>query len=233
MMLSWPARDLGWILNLAARAGSCGDRIFEVLDAPSGVEELPGAPDLPKIKGHLKFEGISFGYDSRRPVLKDISFEARPGQMIALVGRTGAGKSSLVNLVPRFYDPDAGRITIDGVDIRQVSIRSLRRQIGIVLQESFLFSTTIRDVTRQAVENAARAARAHEFIVNLADGYDTVIGERGITLSGGQRQRLSIARTLLLDTPILIMDDSTSCLDTETEYLVQEALQQMPEGYSG
>ncbi len=232
MMLAWPVRTLGWVMNLIARASSSSERIFEILDAPSDVKEAPDAFPLPPVKGHVRFENVSFGYDAERPILQDISFEARRGQTVALVGRTGSGKSSLVNMIPRFYDPTSGQITIDGIDIRQVTLSSLRRQVGIVLQETFLFSATVLEnlsygadgASMEAVEAAAKAAHAHEFIAELPQGYATVVGERGITLSGGQRQRVAIARTLLLDPPILILDDSTSSVDMETEYLIQEAL---------
>jgi ATP-binding cassette subfamily B protein len=238
VMLAWPVRTLGWVMNLTARAISSGERIFEILDAPSEVQEVPHAITMPPLRGHIRFEGVSFGYDPQNLILRDVSFEARPGEVIALVGRTGAGKTSIVNLIPRFYDPTAGRITIDGLDLRQVSLSSLRRQIGIVLQESFLFSTSVReniaygveDVSMEAIVAAAQAAHAHDFIMGLPQGYDTVVGERGITLSGGQRQRIAIARALLLNPPILILDDSTSSVDMETEYLIQEALSRLMRG---
>src|SRR3990172_4094518 len=235
VMLAWPVRTLGWVMNLAARASSAGERIFEVLDSPLEVREAPNAFPMPRAKGFLRFEGVSFGYDTQHIILRDITFEARPGQVVALVGRTGSGKSSLVSLIPRFYDPLAGRITIDEIDISQVTLPSLRRQIGIVLQETFLFSATAREniaygveeASQEAIEAAARAAHAHEFIVELPEGYNTLVGERGIMLSGGQRQRIAIARALLLDPPVLILDDSTSSVDMETEYLIQEALRRL------
>ncbi|MDO8689237.1 MAG: ABC transporter ATP-binding protein, partial [Dehalococcoidia bacterium] len=238
MMLAWPVRSLGWVMNLFARAASSGDRIFEILDAPFEVSEAPGALPMPRIKGHLRFENVSFGYDPEHPILREISFEVGEGQTVALVGRTGSGKSSLVGMIPRFYDPTAGRITIDGIDVRQVTLSSLRKQIGIVLQETFLFSATVlenlaygaEDATMEAIEAAARDAHAYEFIKSLPDGYNTLVGERGITLSGGQRQRIAIARTLLLDPPVLILDDSTSSVDMETEYLIQEALRVLMKG---
>jgi len=232
MMLVWPARVLGWVMNLTVRASSSGERIFEILDTPSDIKEAPGAVPLGVTDGHIRFENVSFGYDPERPILQDISFEARRGQMVALVGRTGSGKSSLVNMIPRFYDPTGGHITIDGIDIRRFRLPSLRRQIGIVPQETFLFSATVLEnltygaegATMEAVEAAARAAHAHDFIRKLSRGYDTIVGERGVTLSGGQRQRIAIARTLLLNPSILVLDDSTSSVDMETEYLIQEAL---------
>lgn len=235
VMLAWPVRTLGWVMNLAARASSSGERLLDILDAKSEVQEAPDARHLPRVRGNLRFESVSFGYDPQHLILRDVSFEAHPGQMVALVGRTGSGKSSLVSLIPRFYDPIAGRITIDGVDISKVTLSSLRKQIGIVLQETFLFSATAREnltyglegASQAAMEEAARAAHAHDFIVQLPQGYDTLVGERGIMLSGGQRQRIAIARTLLLDPPILILDDSTSSVDMETEYLIQEALRRL------
>lgn len=235
VMLAWPVRTLGWVMNLAARASSAGERIFEVLDAESDVEETLGAFPLPRVKGYLRFEGVSFGYDPQQPILRDISFEAKPGQLVALVGRTGSGKSSLVSLIPRFYNPTAGRVTIDGTNVQQATLPSLRRQIGIVLQETFLFSATVgenltygvENASQEAIEAASRAAHAHDFIVQLPDGYNTLVGERGVMLSGGQRQRVAIARTLLMDPPILILDDSTSSVDMETEYLIQEALRRL------
>ncbi|MDP2659642.1 MAG: ABC transporter ATP-binding protein [Dehalococcoidia bacterium] len=238
MMLAWPVRSLGWVMNLFARAASSGERIFEILDAPYDVSEAPDALPMPRIKGHLRFENVSFGYDPEHPILRDISFEVEEGQTVALVGRTGSGKSSLVSMIPRFYDPTAGRITIDGIDVSRVTLSSLRKQIGIVLQETFLFSATVLEnlaygaegATMQAIEAAARDAHAYEFIKSLPDGYGTLVGERGITLSGGQRQRIAIARTLLLDPPILILDDSTSSVDMETEYLIQEALRVLMQG---
>lgn len=235
VMLAWPVRTLGWVMNLAARASSSGERLLDILDAKSEVQEAPDARLLPRVRGYLRFESVCFGYDPQHLILRDVSFEAHPGQMVALVGRTGSGKSSLVSLIPRFYDPIAGRITLDGVDISKVTLASLRKQIGIVLQETFLFSATAREnltyglegASQAAMEEAARAAHAHDFIVQLPQGYDTLVGERGIMLSGGQRQRIAIARTLLLDPPILILDDSTSSVDMETEYLIQEALRRL------
>lgn len=232
VMLAWPVRTLGWVVNLVARAMSSGERLFQVLDAQSEVQEDPQAVALPPVQGHVRFEGVSFGYESHDPVLKNVDLEAKRGEVIALIGRTGGGKSTLVNLIPRFYDVTEGRITIDGFDIRKVTLSSLRRQIGVVLQDTFLFSTTIREniaygadgASMEEIVAAAKAAHAHEFIEELPQGYETAIGERGINLSGGQRQRIAIARALLLDPPILIMDDSTSSVDMETEYRIQQAL---------
>jgi ABC-type multidrug transport system fused ATPase/permease subunit len=237
-MLGLPVRSLGWIVLLFARGQAAAQRIYEILDAESAVKEKPGAIVLESVKGHVRFENVSFGYDAVSPVLREVDFEAKPGQMVALLGPTGSGKTTIVNLLPRFYDVTGGRITIDGIDIRDVTLASLRRAIGIVQQDVFLFSATIRDniaygavdATQEEIERAARIARIHDFIVSLPDGYDTWVGERGITLSGGQKQRVAIARTLLLNPRILIFDDSTSSVDTETEYLIQQALAELMEG---
>ncbi len=245
-MLAMPVRAMGWIANVLARAISSGQRIFEIIDAESAVQEKPGAVDLPPLRGRVRFDHVSFGYDpgggqersagaALSPVLKDINFEALPGQVVALLGATGSGKSTVVNLLPRFYDITGGAITIDGIDIRDVTLASLRRNVGIVHQDVFLFTATIRDniaygatgATQPQIEAAARTARLHEYIAGLPDGYDTWVGERGITLSGGQKQRLAIARTLLMDPRILVLDDSTSSVDMETEYLIQQALAEL------
>jgi ATP-binding cassette subfamily B protein len=237
-LLQMPVRQLGWMVNIVARATSSGHRIYEILDAESAVKEKPGAVELANVSGHVRFEGVSFGYDSISPVLRGIDIDAQPGQMVALLGPTGSGKSTVVNLLPRFYDTTGGRITIDGVDIRDATLTSLRRSIGIVQQDVFLFLDTIRenirygrpDATDQEVEEAAKVARIHDFIMTLPDGYETWVGERGVTLSGGQKQRIAIARTLLLNPPILVFDDSTSSVDMETEYLIQQALAELMRG---
>lgn len=237
VMLSWPLRRLGWVMNLLARASAGGERLFEILDAPSPVAERPDALALPRLSGDVRFEHVTFSYGGK-PVLRDVDIEAKPGQVIALLGLTGSGKTTVINLIPRFYDVLMGRITLDGHDVRDVTLASLRRQIGVVLQESFLFSASVRDniaygrpdAIKDEVIAAATAARAHDFISNLPYGYDTRIGERGITLSGGQRQRVAIARALLMDPRILILDDSTSSVDTETEHLIQQALNVLMEG---
>jgi ATP-binding cassette subfamily B protein len=203
------------------------------------VQEKPGAPPLQQpVQGRVAFEHVDFGYYAVSPVLRDINFEAQPGQMVALLGATGSGKSTVVSLLPRFYDVTSGRIIIDGADIRDVQLASLRRAVGIVHQDVFLFTATVREniaygveeATQEEIETAARTARLHDFIMSLPNGYDTWVGERGVTLSGGQKQRLAIARTLLMDPAILILDDSTSSVDMETEYLIQQALSALMRG---
>lgn len=233
-----PIRRVGNIIPMLAMAAAAGERIFEILDAESEIREAPDAVPLPAVQGHVRFENVSFAYFRRHKVLSDVSFEARPGQVIALLGATGSGKSTIINLIPRFYDPTEGRITIDGHDIRGVTLNSLRDQVGIVLQETLLFAAPIReniafgrpDATDAEIIAAARAAQAHAFIMATADGYDTHVGERGITLSGGQKQRVAIARALLKDPRILILDDATASVDTETEHLIQQALARLMEG---
>jgi len=238
-LLQQPFRMLGNVINVTARAYSAGQRIFEILDAESAVKALLHAAELQEVVGHVCFENVSFGYNRLSPVLSGINIDAKPGQVIALLGPTGSGKTTVVNLLPRFYDVSEGRITIDGKDIRDVTLASLRRCMTIVQQEVFLFTGTIRDnisygipdATQQQIEQAARTARIHDFIVNnMEQGYDTWVGERGSTLSGGQKQRVAMARTLLLDPPILVLDDSTSAVDTETEYLIQQALHEVMKG---
>jgi ATP-binding cassette subfamily B protein len=214
------------------------DRVDEILDAPLEVMDRDGAVALPSVRGHVRLQDVTFGYDPLRPVLKGVSLEARPGETVAIVGETGAGKSTLVSLVPRFFDPESGRVLIDEHDVRDVQVKSLRGQVALVLQEPFLFPLSIADniaygrpgASRAEIEAAARAANAHAFITRLPSGYDTVIGERGATLSGGERQRLSIARALLKDAPILILDEPTSALDAETERLLLEALERLMAG---
>ncbi|MCH8025165.1 MAG: ABC transporter ATP-binding protein [Chloroflexi bacterium] len=232
IILQMPVRMLGWIVMMFARAQSAGERIYDILDAESAVQEKPGAIEMKDVKGLVRFEDVAFSYDAISPVLRGVDIEARPGEVIALLGPTGSGKSTVVNLMPRFYDVTSGRITIDGVDIRDMTIASLRANIGTVQQDVFLFSATIRDniaygaidATQEEIEQAAKAARLHDYIVSQPDGYDTWVGERGTTLSGGQRQRIVMARTLLTNPKILILDDSTSSVDTETEHLIQQAL---------
>jgi subfamily B ATP-binding cassette protein MsbA len=229
---------LGKIWLSGQQAAATGDRIFEILDAREETSELPGAPDLPRVSGGIAFRHVSFQYGNNDPVLSDVDVVIAPGQVVALVGASGAGKTSLVRLLPRFYDPTSGRIEIDGVDIKLVTLRSLRSQIGIVPQEPILFSGTIREniaygqpeAEMEQVCAAARAANAEEFIASLPQRYDSLVGERASTLSGGQRQRIAIARALLCDPRVLILDEATSALDAESEALVQSALESLMQG---
>jgi len=239
LMVFFPMLMLGMIMAMIAQAGASAERIFEILDAQSEVTEKPDAVELPSIQKRISFEQVSFRYFSGgEPVLKDISFVAKPGQTVALLGATGSGKSTIINLIPRFYDVTEGRITIDGHDVRDVTLDSLRQQIGIVLQETTLFSGSIREniafgrpeAPLEEIIAAAKAAEAHDFIMSFPEGYDTPVGERGVTLSGGQKQRIAIARALLLDPRILILDDATSSVDYETEYRIQRALERLMEG---
>ncbi len=239
LLMAEPARQLVWLVNTAGEASAGIERVFEVLEEPFVIQSPPGAVILPTLTGRVTFEGVSFHYQGEQAAaLAGIDLAVEPNQIVALIGPTGSGKTSLVNLIPRFYDVSEGRVLIDGVDIHQVELTSLRRQIGIVLQTSLLFSESIRDniaygrpdASLDEIIAAAKAAQAHEFISAMPDGYDTEIGERGVTLSGGQRQRMAIARALLLDPRILILDDSTSSVDTETEHLIQQALDRLMEG---
>jgi len=230
-----PVRFLGMIIPAIAMAGASAERVFEILDAVPEVQEAPDAVVMPPFKGHVRFENVSFSYGRRREVLKQIDLEALPGQIIALVGQTGSGKTTVINLIPRFYDATMGRITIDGIDTRKVTLHSLRSQIGIVLQETTLFAASIREniafgcdgATEEQIQAAARSAQAHDFIMATAKGYDTLVGERGITLSGGQKQRLAIARALLTNPRLLVLDDATSSVDSETEGEIQHALDRL------
>jgi ATP-binding cassette subfamily B protein len=238
LMLVFPLRMLGMWIGQIQRATAAGERIFEVLDEPEDIREAPDARELPPGGGRIVFEGVTFGYDPEQPVLRDIDLEIEPGRVVALIGRTGAGKTTLTALVPRFYDPQAGRVLVDGADVRELKLTALRRAIGIVSQDPFLFSATVREniafgaagASDDEVEAAARAAQAHEFISDLPDGYDTVIGERGITLSGGQRQRIAIARALLVDPRILVLDDATASVDATTEARIRLALREVMRG---
>ena len=238
VMLVMPLRMLGMWIGQAQRATASGERIFEVMDEPEDVGDKAGAGDLPDGEGRIRFDGISFGYDMERPVLEGIDLVVEPGKTVALIGHTGSGKTTLASLVPRFYDVIAGRITIDGADVRDVKLSSLRREIGIVAQDPFLFSATVReniafgrpDASQEQVEEAARLAQAADFIDDLPEGYDTMIGERGITLSGGQRQRIAIARALLVDPRILILDDATASVDATTEARIRLGLREAMRG---
>jgi ABC-type multidrug transport system fused ATPase/permease subunit len=236
LLLLMPMRFLGFITSFMQRALAGARRIFEVLDAVPEIKDEVGAKELGSTKGHVRFENVSFSY-GQEPVLKNVTFEAKPGEIVALLGATGSGKSSIISLIPRFYDATGGKLTLDGVDVRNIRIESLRKHIGIVHQETFLFSTTIKEniaygnpnATMEDIVDAARSAEAHDFIVAFPEGYNTLIGERGSTLSGGQRQRVAIARALLKNPGILILDDSTSSVDIETEYQIQKALQALLE----
>jgi len=238
VMLVMPLRMLGMWIGQAQRATASGERIFEVMDEPEDVGDKPDAGELPDGEGRIRFDGISFGYDTARPVLEDVDLVVEPGKTVALIGHTGSGKTTLASLVPRFYDVTAGRITIDGADVRDVKLGSLRREIGIVAQDPFLFSATVReniafgrpDASQEHIEEAARLAQAADFIEELPDGYDTMVGERGITLSGGQRQRLAIARALLVDPRILILDDATASVDATTEARIRLGLREAMRG---
>lgn len=233
--LIWPIRHLGWIVNVMGQSITAGQRIFEILDTPSEIANPPSPKRFDNIRGHVRFESVSFHYGNGAPVLEGIDLDVPPGRRIALLGGTGSGKSTLVNLIPRFYDVTGGRVTIDGCDVREVRLQDLRWQIGMVLQETFLFSASIREniaygrrnASLEEIVAAAKAARVHDFIMELPDGYDTRVGERGVGLSGGQKQRVAIARALLANPRILLLDDFTSSVDTETEHLIQQALTEL------
>jgi len=236
MMMYSPVRKISKANNVIQQAIAAAGRVFELLDTKSEVQERDGAMVLPEMRDSIVFENVSFQYDSQgEPVLKDINLRVRKGEKVALVGMSGVGKSTLMDLLPRFYDPQKGRILIDGIDIREVTLESLRAQIGIVSQEVILFNDTFKnnirfgrlDATDQEIIEAAKAAYAHNFIIDSPQGYDTIIGDRGVRLSGGERQRIAIARALLKNPPILILDEATSSLDTESEYMVQKALENL------
>lgn len=230
-----PIKSLSEMNSTIAAGMGAADRVFGLLDTPSTIAEKPGAADLSPFAGEIRYEGVSFGYDPATPVLQDVSFAVRRGEVVALVGASGAGKSTTLDLLARFYDPTGGRVTLDGTDLRDATLRSLRGQLGIVTQETILFHDTVRaniayglaDASDTDVERAARAAHAHDFVSRLPEGYATLVGDRGVRLSGGERQRLAIARALLRNPPILLLDEATSALDTESERLVQEALEQL------
>jgi ATP-binding cassette subfamily B protein len=231
-LLVMPLRQLGMWIGQAQRATASGERIFQVIDEPEEIADADRAPALPAGPGRVVFNRVTFGYDPERPVLVDVDLELEPGRVVALIGHTGAGKTSLAALVPRFYDVQAGSVSVDGHDVRAVNLTSLRREIGVIAQDPFLFSATVREniafgrpgATEDDVSQAAQLAQAHEFIEALPDGYETVVGERGITLSGGQRQRLAIARALVVDPRILILDDATASVDATTEARIRDGL---------
>jgi ATP-binding cassette subfamily B protein len=237
-LLVMPLRQLGMWIGQAQRATASGERIFQVIDETEDIRDSPGADELPPGPGLVAFEGVTFGYDPERPVLHDLDLELAAGKIVALIGHTGSGKTTIASLVPRFYDVLAGRVTIDGHDVRELTLASLRREIGVIAQDPFLFSATVReniafgrpDATPEAVEQAARLAQAHDFIAALPNGYDTVIGERGITLSGGQRQRVAIARALVVDPRVLILDDATASVDATTESKIRVGLHEAMRG---
>ncbi len=237
-MMYMPIKRLSKANNVIQQAVACQDRVREIMDAVPLIQDAPNAYPLPPVRGRIDFEDVSFAYDENRPVLSGVSFEVRPTETVALVGLSGAGKTTIVSLLTRFYDPSRGRVTVDGIDVREVTLQSLRSRIGLVTQETILFDETVRaniaygldGIPPERVLDAARAARAHDFILALPQGYDTMIGEKGGSLSAGQRQRLAIARALLKDPPILILDEATSSLDAESEHLIQEALADLRRG---
>jgi ABC-type multidrug transport system fused ATPase/permease subunit len=237
-MVVMPMRSLGMWIGQAQRATASGERIFQVLDEPEEVADQPAAVELPPGDGEIRFENVSFSYLEGRPVLEHLELPLDAGTTLALIGHTGAGKTTVASLVPRFYDVDSGRVLVDGVDVRDVTLTSLRREIGVIPQDPFLFSTTVREniafgrpgMTDAEIERVARLAQAHEFVERLPQGYETVIGERGITLSGGQRQRIAIARALALDPRILILDDATASVDATTEAQIRTGLREVMRG---
>jgi len=238
LLLATPVRTFGYMINWFMRGVSSGERIFILLDTKPAISNAPDAIVLQDVKGHVRFEDVCFAYGNGPEVLHHINIDAQPGRIIAILGPTGSGKSTILHLLPRFYDVVSGRVTIDGKDVRDVTLASLRHNIGIVLQDVFLFNATLReniaygarDATEEQIIAAAKIARLHDFICTLPDGYNSWVGERGVTLSGGQKQRLAIARTLLLNPRILVLDDSTSSVDMETEYLIQQALDAVMRG---
>jgi ATP-binding cassette subfamily B multidrug efflux pump len=239
MMAFFPMMMLGMVMAMISQAGASAERVFEIIDVQSEIVEKTDAVELPRLQGRVVFENVNFRYfDGGEWVLKDVSFVAEPGQTVALLGATGSGKSTIINLIPRFYDVTEGKVAVDGYDVRDVTLDSLRRRVGIVLQETTLFSGTIREniafgrpeASIEEVIAAATAAEAHDFITSFPEEYGTLVGERGVTLSGGQKQRIAIARALLLNPRVLILDDATSSVDYETEYRIQQALERLMEG---
>ena len=233
-----PARRVGWIINQVARAFASADRIFEVMDTAPEVQERPDAIELRDVRGEVRFEDVWFEFEPGRPVLRGINLEVRPGEVIGIVGTTGSGKSALTALIPRFYDVSRGRVTVDGVDVRDARLESLRRSIAIVQQDPFLFSRSLREniafgqpeASFDRVQDAARHAQAHRFAERLAEGYETLVGDRGLSLSGGQRQRTTLARAILVEPSILILDDAVSSVDVETERRIEDSLRQLRRG---
>ncbi len=236
--ISNPIKRLSKVIAHIQRALAAADRVFNVLDMPELIKNVPDAKELPHVKGNVEFQNVSFTYDTEEPILNNVSFKAEPGQVVALVGPSGAGKSTVASLLPRFYEVTDGKIVVDGYDIREVTMESLREQVGIVPQETMLFNGTVYDnilygrldATKEEIEAAAKAANAHHFIMELPNGYDTQLGDRGVNMSGGQRQRIAIARAILKDPQILILDEATSALDTQSEQVVQEALDRLMVG---
>lgn len=233
-----PVQDLAKLTNTIAMASVGVERVSALLDAETGIEERADAVDPAQVSGAVSFEKVAFSYDGEKPVLRDVSFDVEPGQLVGIVGHTGSGKSSLVSLIPRFYDPSVGAVRIDGVDIRDYKLHELRRQIAYVLQDTVLFRGTVRDniafgrpdASHDEIVEAAKLANAHEFVSDMPKGYDSAVGERGMTLSGGQRQRIGIARAILRDSPILILDEPTAALDAESEHLVMSAMRRLMKG---
>ena len=238
MRLSFPLRDLSNLIGTWVNAAAGLERVYGIVDLPVEVADRPGAKEIAIPSGQVEFRNVTFGYAKDRPVLRDVSFKVNPGERIAILGATGSGKTSLIYLIPRFYDVASGRVLIDGTDVRNFKLSNLRRQIGIVMQDVFIFSGTIRDniafgkpdASLEEVAAAAKLARIHDFVGTLPDGYNTIVGERGITLSGGQKQRLTIARALLTDPRVLILDDSLSFVDAKTEQAIQEAIEEAMKG---
>ena len=232
LMLNGPSQKLGFLVNLAATAGASASRVFDIVDTPKEITERHGTVTLDSISGDVVFNGVGFRYQGGDRIVDDLHFHVKAGQTVALLGPTGSGKSTIINLLARFYDPTEGSIMIDDIDLRDMRLRDIRHHVSVVMQDIFLFSTTIRENISYGVRNAkdeeivaaAEAANAHDFISDFVDGYDTLVGERGVSLSGGQKQRVAIARALLRDPTILLLDDSTSSVDTETEYQIQQAL---------
>ena len=235
LLMLAPTRFLGFAVQISQQAVTSGERVFQIIDTPLEVQEQPDARPLPTVRGEIEFDGVTFQYGERDPILRDVSVHVPAGGSLAIVGRSGSGKSSLANLLPRFYDPTEGTIRVDGHDLRSVRLQDLRSRIGMVMQETFLFNMTVadnlrfgrKDATDEDLEEAARMAAAHDFIMDLSKGYDTLIGDRGVRLSGGQRQRIAIARALLVRPAILVLDEATSSVDTRTDRTIQQALEEL------